>query len=211
MDKDAKVMIKIPYGLYILTARDGQVDNGCVVNTVTQITASPITLMVAVNKSNYTEELIRKSGKFNVSILDTSVDFETIKHFGFQSGREVKKIFDGISRTENGVSYISMGACAVISAKVISMQDMGTHTVFFGEVCETLELSENTPVTYSYYHEHIKPKPSAKKETEGKVWVCTICGYEYDEAKEGIPFSELPDDWVCPLCKHPKSDFELKK
>ena len=108
MDKDAKVMIKIPYGLYILTARDGDTDNGCVINTVTQITASPISLMIAVNKNNYTEELIRKSGKFNVSILDTGTDFETIQHFGFQSGRQVKKIFSGIDRMENGVSYIEV-------------------------------------------------------------------------------------------------------
>ena len=211
MDKNSKVMIKIPYGLYILTARDGDIDNGCVINTVTQITANPISLMVAVNKSNYTEELIRKSGKFNVSILDTDTDFETIQHFGFQSGRDVKKIFSGIDRTENGVSYISAGACAVISVNVTSMQDMGTHTVFFGEVCETKELSDKTPITYSYYHEYIKPKPAAKKDVDGKVWVCTICGYEYDEAKEGTPFDKLPVDWVCPLCKHPKSDFELKK
>ena len=211
MDKNSRVMIKIPYGLYILTARDGDIDNGCVVNTVTQITASPISVMVAVNKNNYTEELIRKSGKFNVSILDTDTDFETIKHFGFQSGREVKKIFQGIDRTENGVSYISAGACAVISVNVTAVQDMGTHTVFFGEVCEALELSKKTPITYSYYHEHIKPKPAPKEKTDGKVWVCKICGFEYDDSKEKIPFEELPSDWVCPLCKHPKSDFELKQ
>jgi len=211
MDKDAKVMLKIPYGLYILTSRYGDIDNGCVVNAVTQITASPISVMVAVNKNNYTEELIRKSGNFNISILDTDTDFETIKHFGFQSGRDVKKIFSGIDRTENGVSYVSAGVCAVISVNVTSVQDMGTHTVFFGEVCEAFELSEKTPLTYSYYFEHIKPKPSPKSEGEAKVWVCTICGFEYDDAKEKIPFESLPDDWVCPLCKHPKSDFELKK
>ena len=211
MDKDSRVMMKIPYGVYILTARDGDTDNGCIVNTVTQITSGPISVMVAVNKNNYTEELIRKSGRFNVSILDTDTDFETIKHFGFQSGRDVKKIFEGIGRTKNGVSYISAGVCGVISARVTSVQDMGTHTVFFGEVTETFDISEKTPLTYSYYFEHIKPKPAPKTESASKVWVCTICGFEYDDAKEQVPFENLPDDWVCPLCKHPKSDFELKK
>lgn len=211
MDKDSRVMMKVPYGLYILTARDGDTDNGCIVNTVTQITSGPISVMVAVNKNNYTEELIRKSGRFNVSILDTDTDFETIKHFGFQSGRDVKKIFEGIGRTKNGVSYISAGVCGVISARVTSVQDMGTHTVFFGEVTETFDISEKTPLTYSYYFEHIKPKPAPKTESASKVWVCTICGFEYDDAKEQVPFENLPDDWVCPLCKHPKSDFELKK
>ena len=211
MDKDSRVMMKVPCGLYILTARDGDTDNGCIVNTVTQITSGPISVMVAVNKNNYTEELVRKSGRFNVSILDTDTDFETIKHFGFQSGRDVKKIFEGIGRTKNGVSYISAGVCGVISARVTSVQDMGTHTVFFGDVEETLEITEKTPLTYSYYFEHIKPKPAPKSEDTGKVWVCTICGFEYDDAKEQVPFENLPDDWVCPLCKHPKSDFELKK
>ena len=211
MDKDSRVMMKVPYGLYILTARDGDTDNGCIVNTVTQITSGPISVMVAVNKNNYTEELVRKSGRFNVSILDTDTDFETIKHFGFQSGRDVKKIFEGIGRTKNGVSYISAGVCGVISARVTSVQDMGTHTVFFGEVTETFDISEKTPLTYSYYFEHIKPKPAPKTESASKVWVCTICGFEYDDAKEQVPFENLPDDWVCPLCKHPKSDFELKK
>ena len=146
-----------------------------------------------------------------MSILDTDTDFETIKHFGFQSGRDVKKIFEGIGRTKNGVSYISAGVCGVISARVTSVQDMGTHTVFFGEVTETFDISEKTPLTYSYYFEHIKPKPAPKTESASKVWVCTICGFEYDDAKEQVPFENLPDDWVCPLCKHPKSDFELKK
>lgn len=200
-------MYKITYGLFMLTTTDGEKQNGCIVNTVSMITDNPKRIVVFVNKANYTEELLRKTGIFNVSILTESTPFDVFKQFGFVSGRDVDK-FAGKTypTTENGLYYLAQNTNAVLSAKVIDYYDYDTHTLFVAEVTEAKTLSEETSVTYEYYQNNIKPKPQAPKAEEktenGKhKWVCKICGYVH----EG---EELPADFVCPWCKHPAEDFE---
>ncbi len=196
---DNTAMFKISYGLYVLFAKDKK-DNGCIINTVTQLTDTPLQLMIAVNKNNFTEKMISKTKAFNISALTESVPFEIFKRFGFQSGANVDKLadFDGVNRSENGLFYLSNYSNAVISCRVTDQKDMGTHTVFFAEVTEAKVLSNEPSVTYDYYFKHIKPKPEAPKK---KGFVCKICGHVF----EG---DTLPEDYICPICKHPASDFE---
>ena len=192
-------IFKISYGLFVLTAKKGEKDNGCIINTVQQITQEPLKIAVTVNKDNLTHDMIKDTGEFNVSVLTENVKFDLFERFGFKSGRDTDKFsgFSDVDRTENGVYYITKNTNAVISGKVIETVDVGTHTIFIADVVESKVLSEETSVTYQYYFDHIKPKPEAKK----KGYVCKICGYVY----EGEP---LPDDFICPWCKHPASDFE---
>ena len=197
---EPNAMFKLSYGLFVLTA-GGEKDNGCIINTVTQITDSPKRISIAVNKANYTHDLILKSGMFNVSILDTNADFALFTRFGFQSGRDADKFsgLDSIARSENGLIYLTKMCNAFLSGKVIQTLDYGTHTVFIADVTEA-KLLENTPsMTYAYYFEHVKPQPNNLTTPHG--WVCKICGYVY----EG---DELPADYICPLCKHGAEDFE---
>ena len=199
---DAKAMFKLSYGLFVLTAKDGEKDNGCIINTASQVTAEPNRITIAVNKGNYTHDMIKKTGVFNVSILSQDVTFDTFKHFGFQSGRDTDK-FDGYAdaeRSANGLFYLTKGTNALISAKVTDMKEFETHTLFIADVTECRVLSDVESVTYAYYFAHIKPKPQPVEEKKAG-WVCKICGYVY----EG---EELPADFICPLCKHPASDFE---
>lgn len=200
---DKKAMFKISYGLYVLTARDGEKDNGCIVNTIMQITDSPLRICVCVNKTSHTHRMIEKTKSFNVSCLAESADFEIFKRFGFQSGRDTDKFagFAGASRSENGILYIKESTNAYISAKVIKSEDLGTHTMFFADVTGCELLSEEGSVTYDYYFKHIKP---AVNSSGKKGYVCKICGYVYEGAS-------LPGDYICPICKHPASDFEQIK
>lgn len=197
MDKNA--FNKLSYGLFVLTARDGEKDNGCIINTVGQITAENPKIQIAVNKQNYTHDMILKTGIFNVSVLTEEAVFWIFQHYGFQSGRDVDK-FAMIpeSRTANGVRYVEGCTNAVISGKAISTVDCGTHTLFIAEVTDSLVLDDGKSVTYQYYFDHIKPKPEPAK---ASGWVCKICGYVY----EGDP---LPADFICPWCKHGAEDFE---
>ncbi|MGN0641745.1 MAG: rubrerythrin [Huintestinicola sp.] len=197
---DNSALYKIGYGLYVLTARDGEKDNGCITNTLMQITSNPLTAVIAVNKQNFTHDLIMKTREFNVSVLTTGTPFEVFKQFGFQSGRDTDK-FEGVSyakRAENGIMYISDYSNAYFLFKVTQTADFGTHTLFTAEITDAKVLSDKESVTYSYYQAHIKPKKSAPAKVKG--WQCTICGYIY----EG---EELPPDFVCPLCKHGAADF----
>ncbi len=197
MDKSA--LFKFSYGLYVLTARQGDRDNGCIINTAGQLTNTPLQIQIAVNKQNLTHDMILETGVFNVSVLTQEATFWVFQHYGFQSGRDVDK-FAGLpeARTANGLRYIQGCTNAVISGKVISAVDCGTHTLFVAEVTEAQVLSQEPSATYQYYFDHIKPKPApAKKES----WVCKICGYVY----EG---EELPEDFICPLCKHGAEAFE---
>ena len=195
---DNNVMFKISYGLYVLTAKDGEKSNGCIINTLEQVTTTPNKVTIAVNKSNYTHDMILKTGRFNASILSEKADFDTFKHFGFQSGRDVDKFSNYPAEiSENGIPYITKGTNGFISAEVISTVDLGTHTLFVANVTDGKVLSDDSSATYDYYHKHIKEAPQKKS----KGWVCKICGYVY----EG---DELPDDFVCPLCKHGAADFE---
>lgn len=200
MDREA--VYKISYGLFVLTTKDDEKQNGCIVNTVSMITDNPTRLVVFVNNANYTCEMIKKSGVFNASILTESAPFELFKQFGFSSGRDTDK-FQGKAypKTDNGVYYIAEHTNAVLSAKVVDAYDYGTHTLFVAEMTDAKKLSDEPSATYEYYHKNIKPKPQTKT-AEKKKWVCKICGYEY----EG---EEMPDDYICPICKHPKEDFEL--
>lgn len=198
---DNKAMFKIGYGLYILTAKDGEKDNGCVINTAIQVTSTPNRISVTVNKQNYTHDMIMKTGVFNVSILSEKATFDVFKHFGFQSGRDVDKFADykDATRSENGLYYVTGDTNAYISGKVINTLDLGTHTMFIADVTDA-EVLANVPTTsYDYYQKNIKPKPEAPKKVTG--YVCKICGYIY----EGDP---LPEDFICPICKHGAADFE---
>ncbi len=203
---EKEAMYKLTYGLFVLTVKDGAKQNGCIVNTVSMLTDSPKRITVFVNKANYTEQLIRKTKTFNVSVLTESAPFEIFKQFGFCSGRDTDKFAGKTYPTsENGLYYIPEHTNAVLSAQVIDALDYGTHTLFVAEVTEARTLSAEKSVTYEYYQSNIKPKPAAPKAEENKSgkhrWVCKICGYVY----EG---DELPADYVCPLCKHPAEDFE---
>lgn len=197
---DNTSMFKLSYGLFVLTAKDGEKDNGCIINTASQVTDEPNRITVAVNKTNYTCDMIRKTGEFNISVLDTTAPFSVFEHFGFQSGRDVNKFENckNDSRTENGIIYIPKYTNAVISAKVTQTVEFETHILFIADVTEAKVLSDNASMTYQYYFDNVKPKPA---KTNKKGWVCKICGYVY----EG---ETLPDDYICPLCKHPASDFE---
>ena len=202
---EQNAMFKLSYGLFVLTALDGDKHNGCIINTAVQLTDTPKRITVAVNKNNFTHDMIKNTGKFNVSILSTSAPFALFQQFGFQSGRDVEK-FDGkfeIRVSENGLIYLNQYANAFISGKVVDALDYGTHTLFVADVTEAKVLSPEPSVTYSYYFEHIKPKPQPKQEDK-PGWVCKICGYVY----EG---ENLPADFICPLCKHGADDFEKQK
>ena len=194
-----ETLFKLTYGLFVLSARDGMKDNGCIINTVMQVTDTPLQIAVAINKNNYTLEMIEKSGVFNVSVLSEDVPFSVFERFGFKSGRTEDKFsdFEYKQRSCNDVYYLTNYTNAYISAKVVNMIDCGTHMMIIGEVTQALTLSDKPSVTYDYYFKNIKPKPDAKK----KGYVCKICGYVY----EGDP---LPVDFICPRCKHPASDFE---
>ena len=196
---DNNVMFKIGYGLYVLTANEIGKQKGCIVNTLQQVTNTPNRVAVTVNKNNFTHDMIMNTGKFNVSILSEKASFDIFRHFGFQSGRDVNK-FDGYPAeiSSNGIPYITNGANSYLSGEVISHSDLGTHTMFIADVTDGEVFSDDNSVTYDYYHKHIKESP--KKESK-KGWVCKICGYVY----EGDP---LPEDFICPVCKHGAADFE---
>jgi len=200
---DMKAMFKISYGLYILTAKEDSFDNGCIINTLAQVTSTPNRVSITVNKQNKTCQMIERTGEFNVSMLSTDAKFDLFRHFGFQSGANVNKFadFTDYARAENGIAYITAAANAYVSGKVISQTDLGTHILFIADVTAGEVLSALPSVTYDYYHANIKPKPEAPK-AEGKItWRCKICGYVHES-------ETLPEDFVCPICKHGASDFE---
>lgn len=198
-------MDRLSYGLFVLTTRRDGADNGCIVNTVAQLTSEPNRIGVTVNKANFTNELIDRTGVFNVSILSERADFELFRRFGFSSGRDTDKFrdFPDAERAENGLFYLTKGVNAYLSAAVRDSVDVGTHTLFIADVTAMKLLNDDPSATYAYYHANIKPKPKAVGvDAAGRtVWRCTICGYEFVG-------DELPDDFICPLCKHPRSDFE---
>ena len=201
---DPAAFQKFSYGLFMLSARDGAKDNGCIVNTAMQLTSNPQRISIAVNKSNYTHDMILKTGVFNVSVLSEDVSMDVFKRFGFQSGRTAEKFegCEGLQRSANGLYYLTGCTNAVLSGKVIQSIDCGSHTLFIADVTESKVLSDEPSVTYAYYFAHIKPKPlpAAMTEEPKKGWICKICGYVY----EG---DDLPVDFICPICKHGVADF----
>ena len=196
---DLSALFKIGYGLYVVTSNDGKKDNGAIVNTVTQVTNSPNRIAVAINKENYSHHVIKQTGKMNVSCLTVDAPFKVFETFGFVSGRTVDKFKDCEPlRSDNGLAFLPRYINSFMSLEVENYVDLGTHGMFICSVTEARVISDKETMTYSYYHQNVKPKPK----TEGKRgYVCTICGYIHDEA-------ELPEDFICPLCKHPASDFE---
>lgn len=202
---DNKAMYKLSYGLFVLTAKTGDKDNGCIINTAIQAASEPNQISICVNKANYTHDMIKESGRFNVSIISEKATFDLFKRFGFASGRDTDKFadFEAYKTASNGIRYITEGTNAYISVKVEKTMDLGSHTCFIGTIEDMEVLDAAASATYAYYFEHIKPAPEKVGTTpEGQtIWRCKICGYEYVG-------EELPDDFICPICKHPASDFE---
>lgn len=196
---DPKAFYRIGYGLYVVTCNDGKKDNGLIVNTVSQVADSPNRFAVTINKQNYSHHVIKQTGVLNVNCLTVDAPFRTFETFGFQSGRTADK-FDGIEelRSANGLRFLPRDVNALLSLKVEQYVDLGSHGMFLCSVTESRVLSSAETMTYSYYQANVKPKP----QTEGKKgYVCKVCGYVY----EG---DELPEDYICPLCKHGAADFE---
>lgn len=200
---DKKTMYQLTYGLFVLTSAFEGKDSGCIINTAGQVTSEPNQISITVNKSNFTHDLIKQSGIFNISILSEEAHFETFQHFGFQSGRNVDKFLNyaDCRRSANGLYYITAGTNGYISAAVKQTIDLGSHTMFIASAEDMEVLSDSPSATYAYYQSSIKPKPEKNSSGGKTAWRCTVCGYLY----EG---EELPPDFVCPLCKHPASDFE---
>ncbi len=200
---DRKALYKLEYGVFLVSTRAGDRANACITNTCIQAAATPVQLAISCINANYTTELIRESGLFTVSVLDESVTFETIKHFGMQSGRTVDKLEgQDLGWDENAIPYLKNNANAVFRCRVVSSLDLGSHTLFVGEVLDAEVLGDLPSLTYQRYQTQVKPKPKAKPETRPIVgWKCKICGYVYEGAS-------LPADFQCPLCGHGPEDFE---
>ena len=196
---DLRAMFNIGYGLYVVTTNDGKKDNGCIVNTVTQVTSSPNRVAVTINKENYTHHVVEQTGIMNVNCLSVDAPFSVFENFGFRSGRAEDKLKDMEElRSDNGLRFLPQYINAFFSLKVVNYVDLGTHGMFICDVTESRVITKAETMTYTYYQNNVKPKP----ETEGKKgFVCKVCGYVY----EG---DELPEDIVCPLCKHGAADFE---
>ena len=196
---DTTALFKIGYGLYVVTSNDGKKDNGLIVNTVTQITSNPIKIAVTVNKTNYSHDVIKQSGKMNVNSLSTEAPFSVFEAFGFKSGRDTDK-FSGCtpSRSSNGLAVLPKYINSYISLEVDGYFDFGTHGMFVCSVTEAAVISDAETMSYSYYHKNVKPRPKTENK---KGYICKICGFIHDEP-------ELPSDFICPICKHGAEDFE---
>lgn len=196
---NTKALNQISYGLFVAASKYDKKMNGCIVNTVIQVTSNPLQVAVAINKDNLTCELVQKSKMLSVSVLSETAPFSLFQNFGFQSGRTADK-FVGYSFQMTGqeLPYLTQHTTAYIDCKVKDMMDLGSHMLFICTVNDCDVLSNEKAITYSYYHEFVKPKPAV---SATKGWRCTVCGYVY----EG---EELPADFICPLCKHGAEDFE---
>ena len=203
---NTKAMYALSYGLFVVSTKVGDKDNGCITNTAIQVTSDPNQIALAVNRANYTNELMKEAGIFNISVISEEADFELFKRFGFQSGRDVDKYagFADYVRSANGLTYVNKGTNAFLSAKITQQVELSSHTLFIAEVTDMDVLSDAASATYAYYQSNIKPKPEAVGQTKTgeTIWRCKICGYEYVG-------EDLPDDFICPICKHPKADFEM--
>ena len=198
--QDITALFKASYGLYLLSAKNDEQDNACIINTFLQITSNaPVGCLISVSKQNFTNEMIAKTRQFNLSTLTVETPFELLKRFGYQSGRTIDKFadFTGFSRSENGIIYLTDYANAFLSFDVLEMIDFGSHTMFTATLTACQTLRDKESITYDYYHRNVKPKPQSAKKAGYR---CTICGYEY----EG---ETLPPDFICPLCKHGVADF----
>ncbi len=196
---DGTALHAIGYGLYIVTTRENGKDSGLVVNTVCQIASNPDLISVSVNRANHSAEVIRRTEKMNVSVLTEETPFELFRRFGFQSGKTVDKMKGLLyGRSENNLPYLTQYANAFFSLKVQSVIETPSHLLFLCSIEESRVLSKEPSATYAFYHAHIKPKKTQQKKSG---WVCKICGYVHED-------ESLPADFICPICKHPASDFE---
>lgn len=196
---DLSALFNIGYGLYVVTCNDGKKDNGLIVNTVTQVTNTPNRIAVTINKENYSHHIIKQTGKMNINVLSVDAPFSVFEKFGFISGRNVDKFADCTPlRSDNGLAFLPRYINSFMSLKVEQYVDLDTHGMFICEITEARVISDKETMTYSYYQENVKPKPNVGGK---KGFVCKICGYVY----EG---DTLPDDFICPLCKHGAADFE---
>ena len=196
---DMTALFKIGYGLYVVTSNDGKKDNGLIVNTVSQVSDSPTRIAVTINKENYSHHVIKQTKKLNINCLNIDAPFSVFEKFGFQSGRTVDKFAgESVLRSDNGLVFLSQYINSFMSLTVENYVDLGSHGMFICTIDEARVINDRETMTYSYYHSSVKPQP----QLDGKKgYVCKICGYVY----EGDP---LPEDFICPLCKHPASDFE---
>ena len=196
---DPKALYQLGYGLYVLTARDGEKDNGCIINTAMQVASEPLLVAVGVNKQNYTCDLVQKTGLLNVNSLTVDTPFEVFRHFGYQSGRTVDKFADKTpARSSNGLPILTEHTGGFLSLTVKQEIDAGSHSLFLCEPTEGCLQPGTETVTYAYYQRHIKPRPASTPKRKG--FVCTVCGHVY----EG---DTLPADYICPVCKHGAADF----
>ena len=196
---NAKALFQLSYGLYVAASKFDKKMNGCIVNTVMQVTSSPLQIAVAINKENLTCEITQKSKMLSLSVLSETAPFSLFQHFGFQSGKTTDKFVNyPFSLTSQELPYLKENTSAFIDCKVTDTVDLGTHMLFICSVNDCDVISGEKAMTYSFYHEFVKPKPEA---SAAKGWRCTVCGYVY----EG---EELPPDFICPWCKHGIEDFE---
>ncbi|MCD6453628.1 MAG: flavin reductase [Dehalococcoidales bacterium] len=224
-----KALYKLGYGLYVVSSKEGDKLNGQIANTVFQVTSEPVTIAVSINKNNLTHEFIKESKVLVVSVLSQDAPLSFIGHFGFKSGRDIDKL-EGVSYKigETQAPVITENALAYLETRVIQEVDVGTHTIFIGELVGADVLREGEPMTYAYYHQvkrgttpKAAPSYIAEEKEAPKMakYRCTVCGYVYDPElgdpdggiKPGTPFEEIPDDWVCPICGAAKSDFEKEE
>jgi flavin reductase (DIM6/NTAB) family NADH-FMN oxidoreductase RutF len=197
---NTNALSKIGYGLYVLISREGDKDNGCIINTVNQLTSNPCQIGVAVNKQNYTCGMIERTRKLNISILTENTNFMLFKTFGYQSGASINKFeeFPFVERSPNGLFYLTKSSNSYLSAYVQQMIDLGSHILFIAQLVSAEILNEEPTVTYDFYQKNIK-QTTANSISKG--WRCKICGYIYEK-------EILPPDYICPICKHGAIDFE---
>lgn len=199
---DLKALFNIGYGLYVVTSNDGKKDNGLIVNTISQVTNDPLRIAVTINKDNYSHHVIKQTKKLNVNVLSIEAPLSVFENFGFQSGRNVDKFANSkVLRADNGLVFLPKYINSFFSLKVENYLDLQTHGMFICSVSEARVISDKETMTYTYYQKNVKPKPQTENK---KGWVCKVCGYVY----EG---ENLPEDFVCPLCKHGAIDFEKIK
>ncbi|MCL1964284.1 MAG: flavin reductase [Firmicutes bacterium] len=213
---DTTALFTLSYGMYLISTKDGARDVGCVANSVIQVTSSPATLAVSLNKGNYTHSRIQRAGVFTVSVLAETVDSGVIGAFGFSSGRDTDK-FAHIEHTATGagIAVPRAGVCATLDCRLIDQRDCLTHTIFIAEIVDARRVSEEAPMTYAYYHKVIKGKAPKNAPTyvadeadSAKAYVCDVCGYIFPGAAEA--FEALPDSYTCPVCAAPKNRFTLQ-
>lgn len=194
------IMYQLTYGLFVLSAREGDKDNGCIINTAFQVTSSPNRIAITINKNNYTHDMVYHTKIFNVSFLTVASTFEVYRNFGFQSGRDTEKFVNkNVKRSDNGLIFLEEHTNGYLSGRVVETFDLGTHSMFIADVIDGEVFNQEESVTYSYYQKNIKPSP--KKDTQKKAgYVCSVCGHVYEGKL-------LPEDYICPICYHDSTFF----